>query len=83
MSDRTEALLSELVELQRRQIANSEKMVAGQQEALAGQKLAIERQQVALSRQRIGLRLVFGLIAVMLAMILVPFLYSWYRYLGR
>jgi hypothetical protein len=89
MSDRTEALLAELVDLHRRQVAVAEQMLAGQKEALAGQresietqKLAVERQKIALSRQRGGLRLVFILIAIVLAMIIVPWAYSWYRFLA-
>ena len=89
MSDRTETLLSELVELHRRQVGLAEQMLVGQKEALAGQKealetqkLAVERQKIALSRQRGGLRLVFVLIAIVLAMIIIPYAYSWFRFLG-
>lgn len=88
MSDRTDALLSEIVELHRRQVAVAEQMLAGQKEALAGQrealetqKLAVERQKIALSRQRNGLRVVFILIAVVLAMTIIPYAYSWFRFL--
>ena len=89
MSDRTETLLSELVELHRRQVAVAEQMLAGQHEALAGQrealetqKLAVERQKIALSRQRGGLRVVFVLMAFVLAMIIIPYANSWFRFLS-
>lgn len=88
MSDRTETLLSELVDLHRRQVALAEQALAGQKEALAGQreslenqKLAVERQKIALSRQRNGLRVVFVLIALILAMTIIPWAYSWFHFL--
>jgi len=89
MPDQTDALLSELVQLQKRQLDLTERMVAGQQEALAGQrealagqKVAVERQQIALNRQRSGLRLVYVLLAAAFVAILGPWLYSWLRYLS-
>jgi hypothetical protein len=89
MSDQTDALLFQLVELQKRQLDMTERMLAGQQEALAGQrealagqKIAVERQQLALNRQRSGLRLVYILIVVAFLAILGPWLYSWLRYLS-
>lgn len=73
MTDRTEALLAEMVELQRRFLAN-------QEAALEGQRQAIEAQKVALQRQRGALRVVFGLIAVVLLALLVPLVGSWFNY---
>lgn len=45
MTDRTEALLAELVELQRTQLSNQEVMMARQEKAVAAQQAAIERQR--------------------------------------
>ena len=64
MTDRTDALLAELVELQKRQIANQESMMARQAEAVV-------RQQEALGRQRKFNRSMWIFIAVIIAMILV------------
>jgi hypothetical protein len=83
MSDRTESLLAELVELHRRQVAIAEEALAGQREALAGQRLAIERQQTALAWQRGRMRFVFVLIGIVLAAIILPYAYTWYRFLAR
>lgn len=73
MTDRTEALLAEMVELQRRSLAN-------QEAALEGQRQAIEAQKLALHRQRGALRVVFGLIAVVVLAMLVPLAWSWVQY---
>ncbi len=73
MTDRTEALLAEMVELQRRSLAN-------QEAALEGQRQAIEAQQVALQRQRGALRVVFGLIALVTAFMIVPMIWGWFSY---
>lgn len=73
MTDRTEALLAEMVELQRRSLAN-------QEAALEGQRQAIEAQKVALHRQRGALRVVFGLIAIVVLATLVPWAWSWFQF---
>jgi hypothetical protein len=83
MSDRTESLLAELVELHRRQVAIAEEALAGQREALAGQRLSIERQQTALAWQRGKMHLVFALDGIVLAAIILPYAYTWYRFLTR
>jgi hypothetical protein len=66
MSDRTESLLAELVELQRRQLANQEQALAIQRSAVDAQTGSIELQRLANNRQRIALRLVFALIVLAL-----------------
>ncbi|HEY0997403.1 MAG TPA: hypothetical protein VGD77_15520 [Gemmatimonadaceae bacterium] len=76
MTDRIEALLAEMVELQRRSVAN-------QEAALEGQRQAIETQQLALHRQRGALRVVFGLIAVVVLSVLVPWAWSWFTFYSR
>lgn len=83
MSDRTESLLTELVELHRRQVSIAEEALAGQREALAGQRLAIERQHAALTWQRGKMRLLFTLVAIVIAAIILPYAYTWYRFLTR
>jgi hypothetical protein len=83
MADRTESLLAELVELHRRQVAIAEEALAGQREALAGQRLAIERQQTAMTWQRGKMRFVFVLVGIVLAAIILPYAYTWYRFLTR
>ena len=67
MPDRTEQLLEELVALQKQMIANQER-------ALAVQDHAIVVQAESVSRQRMGLRLVYVLGALAVAVLLVPFL---------
>ena len=64
MTDRTDALLAELVELQKRQVANQESMMARQEQALT-------RQQEAIQRQRRFNRSVWVLIGVLVAIMLV------------
>jgi hypothetical protein len=81
MSDRTEALLSELVELQRRQLANQEEAIAVQRRSVDAQADSIELQRLAVDRQRKALRLVFGLIGLVLLLMTLPMLLAWM--LGR
>ena len=77
MSDRTEALLAELVELQRRQIANQEEAIAVQRRSVDAQAGSIELQRLAVDRQRTALRVIFGLVALALLVLLVPSLLVW------
>ena len=74
MTDRTESLLAELVELQRRQVANQERAIAQQTESIAIQAQAVERQRVALRRvwALIGLVLLLIVGWPMLAWLLRP-----------
>jgi hypothetical protein len=76
MSDRTEALLAELVELQKRNLANQEIAIARQQESIVLQSGAIERQKAAL--KRIWLLIAF----VILAVVGLPLL-SWLAVVAR
>ncbi|HEX8942122.1 MAG TPA: hypothetical protein VF785_03230 [Gemmatimonadaceae bacterium] len=64
MTDRTDALLAELVELQKRQVSNQESMMARQEQAAA-------RQQEAIRRQRKFNRSMWIFIGVLVAMMLV------------
>ena len=75
MSDRTEALLAELVELQRRQLANQERAIAQQAASVAQQDASVALQREAVERQRRALRVVWALIAIIVAILLVPTLY--------
>ena len=56
MSDRSEALLAELVDLQRQYLANQER-------ALAQQSQSFALQQEGLARYRASVRIILGLIA--------------------
>ena len=69
MTDRTETLLSELVELQRRQVANQERGIAHQERAIAQQEQSIAIQVQAVARQRGALRIVWILLALLVPMI--------------
>jgi hypothetical protein len=82
MSDRTESLLGELVDLHKRHVALAEEALAGQRESIVQQRLAVERQKLALDRQKKGLRVLFSLLAVVMLLILIPYAFSWFRYLG-
>ena len=77
MSDRTEALLAELVELQRRSLANQEEALAVQRRSVDAQAGSIELQRLAVDRQRTALRVIFGLVALALLVLLVPTLLAW------
>jgi hypothetical protein len=77
MSDRTEALLAELVELQRRQLANQEEALAVQRRSVDAQAGSIELQRTAVDRQRGYMRVVFGLIAFVLILFFLPWLVNW------
>jgi uncharacterized membrane protein len=63
MTDRTDALLAELVELQKLQVYNQELMMARQEQAVA-------RQQEAIRRQRKFNRSMWIFIGVLVAMML-------------
>lgn len=76
MSERIEALLTELVALQRQQIAN-------QTASIEQQRLAVEQQRIAVDRQQRLVRLFRPLLAlalVALLSILLPYLWQWVRY---
>ena len=77
MSDRTEALLAELVELQRRTVANQEAALAVQQRSVDAQAGSIELQRLAVNRQRTALRVIFGLVALALVSLLIPAVFAW------
>ena len=77
MSDRTEALLAELVELQRRQIANQEEALAVQRRSVDAQASSVELQRLAVNRQRTALRVIFGLVALAILVLVVPTLVLW------
>lgn len=62
MTDRTEALLAELVELQRRQVKNQEHALERQEYAISVQQVAVARQQSALRRAWV----LIGLIALII-----------------
>lgn len=87
MSDRTESLLAELVELQRRQISNQEQALARQDQALARQEHAISVQQQAVDRQKSAVRrlwLVIVIATVVLAGLpVLSWAISWVRFLPR
>ena len=76
MSDRTEQLLTELVELHRQQLANQER-------ALARQEQAVALQQEAVARQRSALRRVWRLVILVLALIAISYGISILQWLGR
>ena len=76
MTDRTEALLAELVELHRRQISN-------QEQALARQEHAISIQQQAVARQRSALRRIWLLVAVVMILVGGELLITWVVRLRR
>ena len=74
MTDRTEQLLSEIVELHRRQLANQER-------ALAGQEQAVALQQEAIARQRSALQRVWQLVILVLVLIAITYgisIIQWY-----
>ena len=48
MPDRTEELLAQLVELQRKQLANQERAIAHQAQSIATQEKAVKRQASAI-----------------------------------
>jgi hypothetical protein len=73
MTDRTEALLAELVEIQRKQLANQEAAAVRQEKVIAMQAQAVARSRKSLK----GLWLVLAIACG--AMILVPLL----NYLAR
>ena len=80
MSDRTESLLAELVELQRRQISNQEQALARQEHAISVQQQAVDRQKSAVRR----LWLVIVIATVVLAGLpVLSWAISWVRFLPR
>lgn len=74
MSERTEALLAEIVELQRQQLSN-------QAAAIEQQRIALEQQQEAMRRQRQAIRVVLPLVVVAILAILLPYAWQWVLYL--
>ncbi|HEU5077076.1 MAG TPA: hypothetical protein VFU02_22955 [Polyangiaceae bacterium] len=67
MTDRTESILAELLEVQRQLLAN--------------QNLAIEQQRVALARQQRALRFVIALVVIVALSVLLPYAWQWVLYL--
>jgi cytochrome c-type biogenesis protein CcmH/NrfG len=82
MSDRTETLLAELVELHKRHVALAEEALAGQRDSIAQQRLSVERQKLSMDRQAKGLRIMFSALAVVMVLIIGQYAYSWFRYLA-
>ena len=74
MTERTEALLADLLEVQRRALAN-------QETALANQTAALESQRLAVARQLRALRLVFLLVGLVAAAVLLPYAWQWVVFL--
>ena len=76
MADRTEQLLSDILEVLRRQVSNQEQALARQEDAIA-----IQRDVVA--RQRTALRRVWMLIIFVLVLMIVPYAISWSHWFAR
>jgi hypothetical protein len=74
MSDRTEQLLAELVDLQRRSIAHQEQSMAQYQEAMTRQERALALQAEGVARQRFAMRMIWVLMALGIACYAVPLL---------
>jgi Mg2+/citrate symporter len=68
MTERMESLLAELVEMQRRQLANQERAFAAQQEALARQQEASRR------AKRLTFVINAVLILVVIGIVVIPIL---------
>jgi uncharacterized coiled-coil protein SlyX len=69
MSDRTEQLLAEILEINRRTLANQERAIARQEEAIIVQREAV-------ARQRRVLRVLIPLFVIVFVVILVPWAMS-------
>jgi len=76
MSDRTEQLLAEILEVHRRQLANQELAIARQEEAVALQRDAIARQRGAITRS-------WRLVVLVLALIAITYGISIVQWYGR
>jgi hypothetical protein len=75
MSDRTESLLAELVDLQRRHLVNQEHAIAQQAESIARQKESVAIQAQAVARQKKALRTVWVILAIVVVIgLLYPML---------
>ncbi len=73
MSDRTESLLAELVDLQRRHLVNQEHAIAQQAESIARQKESVAIQAQAVARQKKALRTIWFILALIVVIaFLVP-----------
>jgi hypothetical protein len=81
MSDRTEALLTQLVELQHRQIALLDTQIQNQRAALEGQNTSLDVQRDGIARYRRTVRFASVAMAVIMAVIILPYAYQWFRYL--
>ena len=66
MTDRTESLLAESLEVQRQLLAN--------------QNLAIEQQRVAFARQQRALRFVIPVVVLIILSVLLPYAWQWILY---
>ena len=76
MPERTEQLLSEILDVLRHQVANQEQALSRQEEAVAIQRDVVARQRVAFKR-------VWMLIILILVLIIVPYAVSWVQWFGR
>jgi type VI protein secretion system component VasF len=76
MPERTEQLLSEILDVLRRQVANQEQALSRQEEAVAIQRDVVARQRVAFKR-------VWMLIVLILVLIIFPYAVSWVQWFGR
>ena len=70
MTDRTEALLAEMVELQRRVLAHQQEALEQQRLAIANQEKSIAIQAMVVERQRTALKKIWILIGIVLALML-------------
>jgi hypothetical protein len=75
MSDATEALLRELVELHRQQLAN-------QATAIEQGRVMMEQQRLAIARQQRIIRLMVPLALLAFLSVLLPYLWRWVQYLS-
>lgn len=76
MADRTEQLLSDILDVLRRQLANQEHAIARQEEAITIQREAVARQRTALKR-------VWALLVLVIVMILALYAAGWVQWLAR
>ena len=76
MADRTEQLLTDILEVLRRQLSNQEQAIVRQQEAIAMQREVVARQRTALRR-------VWMLIALILVLMIFPCALSWSQWFAR
>lgn len=68
MTDRSESLLAELLDVQKRVLAN--------------QEAALEQQRVATARYQRTVRLVMTLVLIVMAAILLPYAWQWVTFIS-